>query len=72
MADTDDGTKGNDMGDVRAAVKQLQAEMEWVKVVLSGQKPAEAPQKTSPPWITIVTFVVGPAMAAFIATAPWK
>ena len=72
-ADREDGSKGNgDMDDIRTALKQLQAEMAWVKVVLSGGKPASSDAKTSPPWVTIITFVVGPAFAAFIATAPWK
>jgi hypothetical protein len=73
MATTEGGAgRGDDVSDLRAAVEQLKAEMTWVKLVLSGRSPADVPAKTSPPWITIVTFVVGPAVAAFIATAPWK
>jgi hypothetical protein len=72
MATTDGGWDDDDMSELRATVEQLKAEMQWVKAMLLGQKPADVPQKTSPPWVTIVTFVVGPAVAAFVATAPWK
>jgi hypothetical protein len=78
MAPTDGGEDNegdgdnDDMSDLRASVEQLKAEMAWVKAMLLGQRPSDVPAKTSPPWVTIITFVVGPALAAFIATAPWK
>jgi hypothetical protein len=63
---------GNDeMSDLRSAVERLQAEMEWVKVMLSGQRPASKEQKTSPPWVTTAALLGVPIITALIATKPW-
>jgi hypothetical protein len=64
-----DGDK--DMRDLKSAVEKLQSEMEWVKVVLSGQRPQDADKKTSPPWLTAAGIVFVPIVTAVIATKPW-
>lgn len=53
MADDTDRNEG--MDDLRAAIRQLQAEMEWVKVVLLKQEPKDGGAKTSPPWLATIT-----------------
>lgn len=59
------------MTELKNAVEKLQAEMAWVKVMLSGQRPQDVPQKTSPPWVTTLALVGVPIVTAIIATKPW-
>lgn len=61
----------DDMTELKDAVRKLQAEMEWVKVMLSGQRPSEVPERTSPPWVTTFALIAVPIVTAIIATKPW-
>jgi hypothetical protein len=66
------GTPEDDMDEIRSAIRQLQAEMAWVRAMLTGQKPSEASQRTSPPWLTSVSLIAVPIITAIIATKPWS
>lgn len=61
----------DDMADLKNAVEKLQSEMEWVKVTLSGNRPSDVPQRTSPPWVTTLALIGVPIATAIIATKPW-
>lgn len=63
---------GDRVSRLEAAIKQLQAELEWVKVALQGRAPSASPEKTRPP-------ILGPALVAAISAAgvilaskPWQ
>lgn len=73
MADTDGGKEDMEMTELRSAVERLQAEMAWVKLMLSKQKPSEAPHvKTSPPtWLATATALAVAIIPAIILTKPW-
>jgi hypothetical protein len=61
----------DDMSDLRSAVERLQAEMEWVKAMLTGNRAELKAQKTSPPWVTTAALLGVPILTALIATKPW-
>jgi hypothetical protein len=61
----------DDMSDLRSAVERLQAEMEWVKAMLTGNRTELKEAKTSPPWVTTAALLGVPIITALIATKPW-
>lgn len=61
---------GNNMRDIKSAVERLQAEMEWVKVVL-GQRPQDTGKKTSPPWLGSAVVLAAAILPAIIVSKPW-
>jgi hypothetical protein len=65
------GKDDDDVSELKSAVERLQAEMEWVKAMLTGQRPEATPQKTSPPWVTTAALLGVPILTALIATKPW-
>lgn len=54
------------MDELKAAVKQLQADMEWVKVVLLRQEPKSNGAKTSPPWLATITALLAAILPTII------
>jgi hypothetical protein len=56
---------------LETTVERMQAELEWVKVVLSGKKPEDTAAKTSPPWLATASLLIVPIVTAIIATKPW-
>lgn len=54
------------------AIERLQAELEWIKMVLGGKVPEHQPEKTSPPWVLILIGSVTPLGVAILTTQPWK
>jgi hypothetical protein len=65
------GDPDEDMDDIKSAIKQLQAEMLWVRSILTMQRPSDAPLRTSPPWLTLCLGGLVPIVVAVIATKPW-
>lgn len=61
----------DDMTELKNAVEKLQAEMAWVKVMLSGQRPQDVPQRTSPPWVGALITLAVAIIPAIILSKPW-
>lgn len=71
-----DRSEDDDVADrlskLEAGIEQVKAEIEWIKVVVGGKAPSTVPEKTSPPWLLILSGTITPVAVAIIATQPWK
>lgn len=67
----DDETMGDRVSRLEAAIRQLQAELEWIKVALQGRIPADVKEKTSPPILGPVVVALIGAIGAIVAARPW-
>lgn len=68
--------RDQDMADritkLEQAIERLQAELEWIKMVLGGKVPKQHEERTNPPWVLILVGSITPLAAAIITTQPWK
>lgn len=61
----------NRVSKMEAAIQQLQAELEWVKVAMQGRVPAETAKKTKPPILGPILVALIGAVGAVAAARPW-